>query len=91
MEKLISLLKKILLNDSNSKHYIYEFQKEVLETDIEFVNKEIEDLLIDLAIDLDCFEPDLEMRKESPSFYGEEKLKNYIEPVLKKIIEITDK
>ncbi|HEY5122377.1 MAG TPA: hypothetical protein VIK14_01435 [Ignavibacteria bacterium] len=91
MEKIISLLKKILSNDSNSKHYIFEFQKEVLETDEEFVNEEIDDLLSKLAFNLSFFEPDPEMRKEDPSYYGEEKLRNYIEPVLKKISDFNNK
>jgi len=49
---------------------------------IEGATREEDELLVDLATDLDCFEPDAKMRAEAPSYFGEERARGTIIAVL---------
>jgi hypothetical protein len=99
MEKLIILL-KMILNESNSKirlDIISKFQNEIWnknerdkETDVDEGNG-ISEILSELAIDLDYYEPNTEWRKEDPSYYGDEKLEEEIRSALNKIDKLNDK
>lgn len=48
-------------------------------------DEKLNDILTDIAYNLDFYEPNEEWRKENPSFYGDEKLEKEIRGSLKKI------
>ena len=50
-------------------------------------DEKINEILSELAYDLDFYEPNKEWRKESPSYYGEEQLKQEVQSALEKIKE----
>ncbi len=87
MENLLEILRKILVeNDkSNIDNLIIEFQKFV------WLNSDFNDedpsahIFDDLADSLDYYEPNSELRRDSPSYYGEEKMRKEIKEALKKI------
>lgn len=54
---------------------------------IEGATREEDELLVDLATDLDYFVPDEKMRAEDPSYFGEEQARKTIVAVLDAIAE----
>ncbi len=77
--KEIDLLKKILEEKDNREKLIKEFQSYVWDAKI------TKPLLGELAYDLDFYEPNEKIRKESPNYYGDEHLEKEILDVLKKL------
>lgn len=74
----MEILYKILQNKTSRKELISEFQEMIWNAEVK------NDLLTQLAYDLDFYEPDDELRKEDSSYYGDVELENLINEVLKK-------
>jgi hypothetical protein len=76
---MIEILNKILSDIPNRKKNINEFQHIVWD------DENCDELYADLALDLDFYEPDEKLRKEDPSYYGDERLEKEIRSVLEKL------
>lgn len=87
LKELKEILSKI--QQSNGKErtkYIDRFQEFVWNS--KFIkNEEVHEILSTLAYDLDFYEPDDELRKESTSYYGDERLINEIKSTKEKLEE----
>lgn len=71
----------LFLKEKNNRvRLIKEFQE------IIFNDENASEVLSELAHDLDFYQPDEELRKESNSYYGDEKLEREIEEALKKSV-----
>ena len=53
--------------------------------DFSKLDERIQDVLSEFAYDLDFYVADLNMRQEVPNYYGEERLNEEIEAVIKKL------
>ena len=92
LERYITLLESILNDSTTRMKYIYQFFDEVVsESDDVIYNDEIDDLLFNLALELDYYYPDIETRKQDPYYFGEEKLVKIIPPVVTKLKEELNK
>lgn len=81
MEILISIL-----NDKgNRENWVRQFQEYIWNKNPRFNNVEEEDILSDLAYDLDFYQPDMKVRKEDPSYYGDDRLEAEIKTALEKL------
>jgi hypothetical protein len=88
MEKLILMLSEALEKPLDRVELVKEFQKKVLEIDMEDEPDSLLEVLRDLALDLEYYEPNPEYRKEDSSFYGNERLEQEIKKALQKIEKI---
>ena len=79
------ILEKILLDIKNRSTLIKEFQERIWNGKDYEHDKNINEILSELAYDLDFYEPNEEWRKESLSYYGEDRLKEEIKSALGKI------
>ncbi|MBN9400201.1 MAG: hypothetical protein J0I17_08505 ['Candidatus Kapabacteria' thiocyanatum] len=77
---MISILRAILEDKAQRTELIKQFQNEIWDRNGEGPYFEI---LSTLAIDLDYYEPDEQMRREDPSFYGDDRLEQEIIQALK--------
>ena len=88
MDNLVILLEKILIDRENREDLINYFQNKIfninLNKDPNF-NKDKFEILNELAYDLDFYEHNPELRKEDPSYYGEDRLNVEIKKALIKI------
>ena len=76
----MEILQQILRDKSNRKQLIKEFQQQV------WHNEDLgNEILSELAYDLDFYEPDSALRAEDASYYGDDKLEQEIKSVLKKL------
>ena len=91
MDNLINLLYEILGRTINKRDLIVEFQRKISDYEPSKEEYKIYNLLNDLALDLDYYEPNPEWRKEDPSFYGDDKLEEEIRTALEKIERIRKK
>ncbi len=92
LEMLIELLREAFADSNKRAERIKRFQQLVWETkDDEIAPGEqwIWDILDELAVDLDYYEPNEAWRRESPSFLGEEETRQLILAAIAKI-ESTD-
>ena len=76
----MEILYKILDEKTSRKELISEFQEKVWSSESE------DELLSQLAYDLDFYEPVDRLRSEDSSFYGDEELESLLKAVLKKSI-----
>ena len=85
LNKYITLLNEILLEKDSEKKgkKVFEFTYLVLNGDTE--KDEIDELLSELALDIDYYEPDPEVRRSEPCYIGDEKLEEEIKSALEKI------
>ena len=83
----MEILKNILSDKDKREALINEFQEKVWNGTGYSANERINEILSELAYDLDFYESNEEWRKEDPSYYGEERLKQEIYSVLKKLEE----
>ena len=74
LEDIYSDLENILNNKNERIQGIKDFQSFILEELCNSYNNEIDECLSDLAFDLDYYENNKEIRKESLSYYGEDRL-----------------
>ena len=63
---------------------IHQFQEAVW-NELEFDDKELEDVLTTLAYDMDFYEPNSDLRKESVNYFGDERLSDEVNRVIKYI------
>ena len=83
--ELISYLQSILeVQQPNRTKLIKEFQDEVW-NDESIQDEKLNEILSELAYDLDFYEPNEEWRKESISYYGDERLEKEIKSAIQKI------
>lgn len=75
----MEILEKILLDKINRMKLINEFQELI------WNESSPNEILSELAYDLDFYEPDPELRKEDSSYYGDERLEEEIKSTLYKI------
>ena len=87
LNDVINLLNEILGADDPTA-LITEFQNKVWETEVTDLTPAQEDILETLAYDLDFYEHNEAMRKESLSFYGADRLKTEILTALQKLHHI---
>lgn len=88
--ELIRLLQFILEAESRSKDkLIREFQEEVW-NDESLQDQKLNEVLSELAYDLDFYEPNEQWREEVLGYYGNEKLENVIKDAIQKLRERTN-
>lgn len=83
----MEILKQILISKSNRKQLIKEFQKQVWNEDIN-ESESINNILSELAYDLDYYEPDDILSSQDNSYFGNDKLEQEIQIALKKIADL---
>ncbi|MDR0824198.1 MAG: hypothetical protein LBN74_03835 [Prevotella sp.] len=76
MKKKIDLIKKMLQNKSGRIEQIKVFQELI------WNDNHPNSILSELAYDLDFYEPNEELRKEDPSYYGDEKLERMLNVII---------
>jgi hypothetical protein len=79
LEIKMQLLEQILQDKENRVILIKKFQEEI------WNNDNANEILSDLAYDLDFYEPNEGWRKESSSYYGDERLEQEIKLALEKL------
>jgi len=90
LAKALFLLETIKLSPSTAKRSISEFQQYIWDDRVQVNQREILDILRDLAHDLDYFEADPSLRAEADSFFDEEKLQAEIDSALNNIKSLAD-
>jgi|NGEPerStandDraft_6_1074524.scaffolds.fasta_scaffold89657_1 hypothetical protein len=80
--QVLNLLKEAVVDSSKLRMNIPKFQEAIWSSEIQFPSKGVEDILGDLAYDLDYFEADPRIRSEDKSFFGEEKALDEIRAAL---------
>jgi hypothetical protein len=83
----MEILEQILLSKTNRKQLIKEFQNQVWNKHID-VSESINNILSELAYDLDYYEPDDILRTQDNSYFGNDKLEQEIQIALKKIADL---
>lgn len=79
---MIDMIRRILEDKLHRDQHIRQFQEIVWGQDGEGPYFEI---LGALALDLDYYEPDERMRREDPSFYGEDRLEREVLQALREL------
>ena len=79
IQELLKLLLVVRNDPSNRESALWKFIRKVQETDPALDKDPAWELLGDLSVDLDYYEPNPEFRVEDPSFYGEERLKELLD------------
>ncbi|WP_259068290.1 hypothetical protein HDF24_08775 [Mucilaginibacter sp. X4EP1] len=83
--EIIEILNKILVEDEPFKsELIVDFQTDIFK-DESIVNESLDEIISDLAYDLDFYEPKEELRKQDSSFYNNERLAQIIKASIIKI------
>jgi hypothetical protein len=77
----MEILEKILKDKLDRKRLISEFH------DLIWKDENANEILTELAYDLDFYEPKEELRKEDPSYYGDERLEEEVRLAIHKIQE----
>ena len=85
LAKALFLLEAIKVSPATAKRSISEFQEYIWDDRVQVDQKEILDVLRDLAHDLDYFEADPALCAEDNAFFDEEKLKVEIDSALNNI------
>jgi hypothetical protein len=75
----MEILEKILREVGNRKNLISEFQELI------WNDPNSNDIFINLAYELDFYEPNVELRKEDASYFGDERLEEEIIEALNKL------
>ena len=87
----LSEIKEKLLEILNEKpgeireHLVWKFDNIMFLRDDLDVNDDVEDVLIDLAHELEYYNSDSKMRKENQTFFGDEELELKVKSALQKI------
>lgn len=89
-DKLIQLLHSILKSANSERvKVIKEFQNEVW-NDNSIQDQNLNELLSEIAYDLDFYEPNEKWRKEALSFYSNKELEELIKNAIQKLQGIAD-
>jgi len=75
------ILEQILQDKQNRSMLIKEFQELI------WNDENANEILSELAYDLDFYEPNEEWRKEDPSYYGDDRLEEEIQAAIQKLKE----
>ena len=81
----MDILKNILLNKKERTSFIKSFQERVWNGEEFSSDERINEILRDLVLNLDYYEPDKILRSESPSYYGDKRLESEITDAIKLI------
>ena len=84
LNELILLLEATISDPDKLEKNISKFQEIVWNEELDCSDRQ-EEILADLAYDLDFYEPNPEWRKEDPSYFGEERAINEIKGALDRI------
>ncbi len=79
------LIKLLETSEPETTKKVYAFQDFIWHHEPDETEEDLCEILDDLALDLDDYEPNSEVRKECRSFYGEEKLIQNIQEALEAI------
>lgn len=85
LTSLRGLAEKILTDKSGRTRWLREFEALVWNTEEDIGNAQQDEVLRDLAVDLAYYEPDPQIRKEDPSFFGDDRLEAEITSALRKL------
>lgn len=85
LEPILTLLVNALLHPELRVQLIQAFQKSVWQPSEISENDRVEEILKDLALDLDYYVLDPDKRREDPSYYGDERVEEEIRSSLKKL------
>lgn len=89
--ELIQLLQTVLVAEHRIKQeLIKEFQDEVW-NDESIQDETLNEILSQLAYDLDFYEPNEEWRNESLSYYGDDRLEEVVKTAIQKLQEQSPK
>lgn len=77
----MEILEQILKDKQNRSGLIKKFQELI------WNDENANEILSELAYDLDFYEPNEEWRKQDPSYYGDERLEEEIRTAIKKLQE----
>jgi hypothetical protein len=87
--ELVQLLERAISDPGHRAEYIRAFQIHILrDEDLIFEDPLVEEVLGDLAWDLDFYEPDERKRAEDASYYGDDRVEQEIRSALRKLFEI---
>ena len=84
-QSLLQLLVDALLQPSNRQELVNRFQQEIWNKPHSIVENWIWDVFQNLAYDLDYYEPDISMRTEDPSYYGNDQFEKEIKAAFQKL------
>jgi hypothetical protein len=84
MNEIINTLGMIISDKINRTKLIKEFQQKVWNEELD-VNENVRNTLLELAYDMDFYEPNEALRAEDLSYYDDIKLENEIQSALKKL------
>lgn len=86
----MELLERILSSEKNERQeLIFEFQKIYLNENLYSIDEREFEILSELAFDLDFYEPDMNVRKQDPSYYGDDQLEMEVLEAIEKIKSLT--
>lgn len=88
-EGVLQLLKLILESQSLNRIELVKILQNEIWNDESIEDEKLNEILSELAYDLDFYEPNEQWKKESSNYYGEEKLLEVIELGIKRIGEYT--
>jgi hypothetical protein len=75
----MDILKKILTNKADRKQLISEFQELI------WNDEHPNEVLSELAYDLDFYEPNEDLRKEDSTYYGDDRLEEELNIVIERL------
>ncbi len=75
----MEILEKIFTDKLNRKRLVSDFQKLI------WNDENSNEILSELAQDLDFYEPNEELRKESSSYYGDDRLEEEIKSAIQRL------
>jgi len=87
LDRLIALLGEVLENPANRLDVVKSFQEAVWHTADMIGEPWVDEILRDLAHDLDYYEPDPEARSEDPSYYDDRRLEQEIRSAIEKLTQ----
>jgi hypothetical protein len=84
MQELIKILEQILNDSKHRKDSIKDLQNKIWNEEFT-ASAEVAEIYRALALDLDYYEPSIELRKESSSYYGDDTLIEEVTQAISKI------
>lgn len=82
LESLAALVQRILIDRQNRLAHIQRFQEVIWKSDEQLGGEVVDEVLRDLAFDLDYYEPEPTQREEDESYYGDERLEDEVSTAL---------
>lgn len=85
LNEIKDLLNQILISNTAKKTEYIKIVQKIIWNDESMHNQELNEMLSELAYDLDFYEPNKEWREEGPNYYGDERLEEIIKLALQKL------